>query len=436
MQRLQDHITSLRHIFTFQSAKFPPLQQYRVNLLTVIVTSNLITAISLLLYIFFAGSTRTVAITMGCIVAILLDIWLLQRIQRGQTEVASRLVIGGGWVVMTFIIYGSNGLYSSGIMVLMSMLILGTLILKTHAKYVLFIATITFFVALLFIELSGNLPPSPFKDLPFRIFILSTTATSLFLIINYHLFASKASEKRLVILEVDNERYKVQRQLTQDLAHDLRTPIATLKTSAYLIRKKQARNLPLDDTLDKLELQADRLNNMIEDLFKLTLLETDTTRPLDVIDLTALVRSCIVVAQPYADTQNIKLLDTLQEQTYHVLGHEKQLQQVFNNLIENAIHYNNSGGYVETTIQVTNNLVVVSIADNGIGIATEDQARIFERFYMVDEARTATQKSGNGIGLNLVKRIIQLHQGEVSVESELGVGSTFTIRLPAHQPAD
>ena len=140
-----------------------------------------------------------------------------------------------------------------------------------RARLFFYVLTVLLFATLLLVELSGNLPYAPFKDLPFRILILIVTVTSLFLIVSYHLYALRQSAERLARLQIDAERFRVQRELTQDLAHDLRTPLATLQTDAYLIRQRYERDMPIEPSIQRLEKQVKRMNGLIEDLFQLTL---------------------------------------------------------------------------------------------------------------------------------------------------------------------
>jgi signal transduction histidine kinase len=101
------------------------------------------------------------------------------------------------------------------------------------------------------------------------------------------------------------------------------------------------------------------------------------------------------------------------------------------NLVDNAIKYNLPGGSVEITVQIENRLVIIKVADTGIGIAAEDLPRVFDRFYRVDKSRSR-QRGGSGLGLAIVKKIVEEHGGMVSVESIPGQGSTFRIQLPLY----
>ena len=114
-----------------------------------------------------------------------------------------------------------------------------------------------------------------------------------------------------------------------------------------------------------------------------------------------------------------------------VSGDTFQIKQVIFNLVDNAVKYNRPGGSVDITVQIENRLVIIKVADTGIGIAAEDLPRVFDRFYRVDKSRSR-QRGGSGLGLAIVKKIVEEHDGMVSVESIPGRGSTFRVELPLY----
>ena len=111
-------------------------------------------------------------------------------------------------------------------------------------------------------------------------------------------------------------------------------------------------------------------------------------------------------------------------------GSARDLSLLVRNLIDNAVRYTRPGGRVDARVDVGDDGVTLSVADTGVGIPTLELPRVFERFYRVDRAR-ARETGGTGLGLSIVKHVAENHGGTVSVESELGVGTTFTVRLPA-----
>jgi signal transduction histidine kinase len=113
-----------------------------------------------------------------------------------------------------------------------------------------------------------------------------------------------------------------------------------------------------------------------------------------------------------------------------ILGDETRLIQMIINLLDNAILYTNAGGRVTLTLKQAQAYVVLTIQDTGIGIAPEHLPHIFERFYRADPAHTKTERGSSGLGLSIVEWIVQAHEGSIMVESQIGQGSTFTVKLP------
>jgi signal transduction histidine kinase len=116
-----------------------------------------------------------------------------------------------------------------------------------------------------------------------------------------------------------------------------------------------------------------------------------------------------------------------------VTGSDRDLRLLVRNLVENALQYTGSGGRIEVDIHGENGQAVLRVSDTGIGIPSRDRDRVFERFYRVDRARSR-ETGGTGLGLSIVKHVAENHLGTVSVDSQLGEGSTFTVRLPLSPP--
>jgi two-component system phosphate regulon sensor histidine kinase PhoR len=139
-------------------------------------------------------------------------------------------------------------------------------------------------------------------------------------------------------------------------------------------------------------------------------------------------RLCLDGRRPVAESKQIPL-ETALEEDLAVLADADGLRQIIDNLLSNAVNYTPAGGRVTVRARGSDGWGVLEVEDTGVGIAKQDQARIFERFYRVDRAR-ARDVGGTGLGLSIVKHLAQTFGGDVSVHSELGRGSTFTVRLP------
>ncbi len=177
--------------------------------------------------------------------------------------------------------------------------------------------------------------------------------------------------------------------------------------------------------------RARQLNATIEDLE--ALLQTSRLDlPKGYVDLTEVLREALSPFEARCREARLTLTQTLTAGTPLVHGHKDHLRRVLENLLDNAVKFTPEGGTVNVTLTHDKNDVIFKVSDTGIGIAEEDQAHIFERFY---QASTASGRpTGSGLGLALVKEVVQAHGGSVHVESQVRRGTTFTIRIPAVQP--
>jgi PAS domain S-box-containing protein len=215
-------------------------------------------------------------------------------------------------------------------------------------------------------------------------------------------------------------------------AHELRTPLTTLLGNAQLLVRRIARAGALGVTdqrpLQVIAEQAARLNRMIHSLLDVSRIESGQLRlELAPIDLSALTRQVVEDVRPGLERHTITCKTS--EAVLIVNGDALRLEQVLHNLIGNAIKYSPRGGNVEVTVEHHNNSACVIVRDEGIGVPFEEIPKLFERFYRASNAHHQ-HMSGMGIGLFVVKEIIILHGGSVSVASEEGRGSIFTVCLP------
>ncbi|HVF00528.1 MAG TPA: ATP-binding protein [Rubrobacteraceae bacterium] len=240
----------------------------------------------------------------------------------------------------------------------------------------------------------------------------------------------QVSDVNLVDLKRVN---KIRRDFVANVSHELKTPATSLKLLAESLTDvleedpEQARFFA-----EQLKNETERLANLITDLLDLARLESgEGTQGFQTVDVRAVLMIVLARLRPAARHKNISLSWKRSGSTglYTVNGNETQLTSMFSNLVENAVKYTPSGGRVEVAARPNNNEVVVRVSDTGIGIPKENLVRIFERFYRVDKARSK-ETGGTGLGLSIVRHVAENHGGRVSVESTLGEGSTFTVRLP------
>jgi Signal transduction histidine kinase len=175
---------------------------------------------------------------------------------------------------------------------------------------------------------------------------------------------------------------------------------------------------------------AQRLSSLVEDLLELSTIESRTLRlEIAPVDVARTAENLIADSRLRLDER--KITASLRSDGRPLaLADARALDQVLGNLLDNALKYTEPGGTIEVAVEARLGRVRVSVADSGIGIPPEDTARIFERFYRVDRARSRAL-GGTGLGLSIVKHLVQAMGGEISVKSALGKGSTFTFTLPS-----
>ena len=224
----------------------------------------------------------------------------------------------------------------------------------------------------------------------------------------------------------------VRRDFVANVSHELKTPVTSIKGFAETLEDGA-----LDDPAAARRFvriiagQADRLNSIIEDLLALSTLEQSGDSPLlqlEEADLCDVVAVALEVCGPKAEAKSIELREDCPGRLLARVS-PPLLEQAVVNLIDNAVKYSADGSTVVVTLEERGDEVVVSVTDEGQGVAREHLPRLFERFYRVDKARSR-DLGGTGLGLAIVKHVAQIHGGRVSVDSLIGRGSTFRIHLP------
>ena len=215
-----------------------------------------------------------------------------------------------------------------------------------------------------------------------------------------------------------------QSQFISNLAHELRTPLTSLRLNIEALNDDTEATLTDYQDLTKTEERAlSRLERLVEDLLLLAKGEKEITH--QPIILGVLFEEILDELGPLAEKHKITLkMD--REIDCEIWGDSVLLQHAFSNLVENGILYNRPGGFVEILVRRGDNQVVIEIRDNGIGIANEVQTKIFERFYRLKEG-LGNSTNGKGLGLAIAQHIIELHQGQIKVESNFGAGSIFRV---------
>ena len=216
-------------------------------------------------------------------------------------------------------------------------------------------------------------------------------------------------------------------------SHELRTPLATLSGFIETMQGPAKQDEKArDEFLKLMKAQADRMAGLIGDLLSLSRIELDEhLEPRGVVDVGQIIKQTESLLRPLA-TEMGCALEVDSSANLKVRGDSGQLGQVMNNLIENAIKYSGSGKRVSVRCSQKGPAVVITVADNGPGIAAHHIPRLTERFYRVNVQDSRT-RGGTGLGLAICKHIVNRHRGRLVIESKVGTGSTFTVLLPVEK---
>jgi two-component system phosphate regulon sensor histidine kinase PhoR len=227
----------------------------------------------------------------------------------------------------------------------------------------------------------------------------------------------------------------VRQEFVANASHELKTPLASIKACVETL---------LDGALEDPEVrvhflqtvneQTERLDKLIRDLLALTRIESEEVHPaLHPVGLAEIINLCVNRHKSNVERKAMQLVTVPPAVPVQVVADEESLEQIFDNLIDNAIKYTNSGGTITIRWETDDQRCRIEVEDTGIGIPQAHQVRIFERFYRVDRARSR-ELGGTGLGLSIVKHLVQQLGGTVSVSSRLGKGSTFSVELEVAIP--
>ncbi|WP_037463954.1 sensor histidine kinase [Shimazuella kribbensis] len=221
---------------------------------------------------------------------------------------------------------------------------------------------------------------------------------------------------------------KMRKEFIANVSHEIQSPLTSIHGFAQTLRNSQLSPENRIHYLDIIESESVRLSKMSDSLLRLASLEADTMKfEPEIYRLDKQLRSIILACEPQWSDKNMNMDIMLEE--LEIRADKDMMGQIWINLIHNSIKFTPKGGNMSIAIRQDGEDIVGVISDTGIGISQEDQIYIFERFFKTDRSRKPANQ-GSGLGLSIVKKMVDMHKGKITVESKLGLGSTFTVTLP------
>lgn len=225
------------------------------------------------------------------------------------------------------------------------------------------------------------------------------------------------------------ESFQRLKQFTADASHELRSPLMAIKSNTDVALKYPEGMREKDaEKFQAIVSATNQMTRLTEDLLFLARTDKIPHRGIGLVNLTSILQNLEQLYQPQAIAKQINLKISCNSNLL-LPGDSIQLTRLFTNLIQNALHYTSSGGSVEITATRVSSYIVVNVKDTGVGIAPEHLSKVFERLWRGEESRSYWD-GGSGLGLSIAQAIAHNHSGLITVKSQLGVGSCFTVRLP------
>lgn len=237
-----------------------------------------------------------------------------------------------------------------------------------------------------------------------------------------------AKNFNLMIAELKNMEY-LRKDFISNVSHEFKTPISSIQGFVELIKNKDLSEEKREAYLDIIIEETERLSNLSSNMLKISRLDNQSIpNKITNFSLDEQIRKIILLLEEKWDRKKLELDIDLDKIIFK--GDEDLIEQIWINLIENAIKFSEDGGKISVELKSTKDGVVVKISDTGIGIPEESKRRVFEKFY---QGEISHSKVGNGLGLAIVKRIVEICSGQIEIESRVGEGTTFVISLPKYQ---
>ena len=227
---------------------------------------------------------------------------------------------------------------------------------------------------------------------------------------------------------------KKRSQFVSDASHELKTPLSSIKLLTDSILQNNMDEETVKEFVGDIGNEADRLNRMSQKLLTLSRIDIQSDNDRDIIYIAPTVKKVVRMLSEMANNNNITIVEKLEKDS-PVLILEDDLYQIIFNLIENGIKYNVRNGMLTIALDRSEDNVIIRVQDTGVGIPEESLSHVFERFYRVDKARSRST-GGSGLGLSIVRNIVEKNNGTIQVESRIGHGSIFTLAFPVFAPGE
>ena len=232
----------------------------------------------------------------------------------------------------------------------------------------------------------------------------------------------------ILVIDISDRAFaeRNRKEFTANVTHELKTPLQSIIGSAELLETGLVKPEDTGRFVGNIRKEATRLVSLINDIIRLSQLDENHEPATETVELTEVAQEVVEVLTTAASKRNVSL--SIEGESCTIMGVRRYIYEIMYNLCDNAIRYNVDGGKVTIAISKTDGGTTFSVKDTGIGIPPEHQSRIFERFYRVDKSHSK-ETGGTGLGLSIVKHAVQYHGGKVTLDSEVGKGTTVTILI-------
>ncbi len=354
------------------------------------------------------------------------------------TYVETQLLID--LIIISFLVHYIGGVSNPFYFLYIIYIIISGILFQSNLPYFNAIFAATVLTVWSILEYTKIVKSYPFQmeELTFTGMIASLLAFYFFVIIITYIITDFVSNYRSLKKLIDKKSILLEQTMAERdkmfrfTAHELKSPITTLRSILGVVRMlvgSEGQEEKIDDMLGRAEKRSDQVLNMVKDMIELTHIKQGKMEEVVCVNYEKWIKDKVDSLKDYADKENIEL--TLKELNVKkdIYFSTDSMGKVVTNLINNAIRYTHSNGKVEVIPYINSDSFGISVKDNGIGISEIDQKKIFNDFFRSSEAR-AKEKLGTGLGLSLVKEIVEKMNGNITVSSEVGKGSQFKVDFP------